>query len=66
MLLGDGSRQHSPWGINLYPVQFGTARFIEFDPVINIRPRQGNRTRSVDDAAVRAAITSIVERLVTR
>ena len=24
--------------------EFGTPRFIEFDSVINIRPRQGNRT----------------------
>jgi hypothetical protein len=66
LLLGDGSPQRSLWGINLYPAQFGTSRFIEFDSVINIRPRQGNRTRSVDDAVVRAAVTSIVNRLVAR
>ena len=61
-----GSPQPDLWGINLYPAQFGTSRFIEFDSVINIRPRQGNRTRSVDDAAVRATVTSIVDRLVAR
>jgi hypothetical protein len=66
LLLGDGSPQTSLWGINLYPAQFGTPRFVEFDSVINIRPRQGNRTRSVDDASVRAAVMSIVERSVTR
>ena len=66
LLLDEGSPQPGLWGINLYPAQFGTPRFIEFDSVINIRPRQGNRTRSVDDAAVRTAVTSIVERLVTR
>jgi hypothetical protein len=66
LLLDEGSPQPSLWGINLYPAQFGTPRFIEFDSVINIRPRQGNRTRSVDDAVVRAAVTSIVERLVSR
>ena len=66
LLLDEGSPQPSLWGINLYPAQFGTPRFIEFDSMINIRPRQGNRTRSVDDAAVRAAVTSIVERLVSR
>ncbi len=66
LLLGDGSPQSSLWGINLYPEQFGTPRFIEFDSVINIRPRQGNRSRSVDDAAVRAAVTSIVARSVVR
>lgn len=66
LLLGEGSKQGDLWGINLYPAQFGTPRFIEFDSIINIRPRQGNRSRSVDDVAVRAAITSIVELLVTR
>jgi hypothetical protein len=66
LLLDEGSPQPGLWGINLYPAQFGTPRFIEFDSVINIRPRQGDRTRSVDDAAVRAAVTSIVHRLVTR
>jgi hypothetical protein len=66
LLLGEGSSQASLWGINLYPAEFGSSRFIEFDSVINIRPRQGNRTRSVDDAAARAAITAIVDRLVTR
>jgi hypothetical protein len=66
LLLDDGSQQPSLWGINVYPAQFGTPRFIEFDSVINIRPRQGNRTRSVDDAAVRAAVTSIVARVVVR
>lgn len=65
LLLGEGSQQSSLWGINLHPAQFGTTRFIEFDSVINIRPRQGNRTRSVNDASARAAITTIVERLVT-
>ena len=66
LLLDEGSPQPSLWGINLYPAQFGTPRFIEFDSVINIRPRQGNRSRSVDNATVRAAIRSIVERLVSR
>ena len=66
LLLGDGSPQASLWGINLYPAEFGSARFVEFDSVINIRPRLGNRTRSVDDAVARAAITAVVDRLVTR
>jgi hypothetical protein len=66
LLLSEGSFHSSLWGINLYPAEFGGSRFIEFDSVINIRPRQGNRTRSVDDAAVRAAIVAVVERLVTR
>ncbi len=66
LLLGEGSQQGGLWGVSLYPAAYGTPRFIEFDSVINIRPRQGNRTRSVDDAAARAAITLVVDRLVTR
>lgn len=66
LLLEDGSPQAGLWGINLYPAEFGTARFVEFDSVVNIRPRQGNRTRSVDDMGARATITEIVDRLVTR
>jgi hypothetical protein len=65
LLLGDGSHQNSLWGVNLHPRQFGTPDFIEFDSVINIRPSQGNRTRSVNDSAARARVRSIVDRLVT-
>ncbi len=59
-LLERGSRQSDLWGINLYPEDFGTDDFIEFDSMINIRPAQGNRSRGVEDEAVRAAIVEIV------
>src|SRR5664279_1125691 len=58
LLLGDGSRQTSLWGVNLHAGQFGTPDFIEFDSVINIRPSQGNRTRSVDDPDARARVVA--------
>ncbi len=65
LLLTDGSAQSNLWGVNFYPDLFGTSGFIEFDSMINIRPRQGNRTRSVDDEQrPRAHIESIVNRLV--
>ena len=48
--------------INIYPEIVGPDR-IEFDSMINIRPARGNRTRSVDDPAVREKIFSIVEAL---
>jgi len=63
-LLDLGSAQGDVWGVNLYPDQFGTDDFIEFDSMINLRPSQGNRTRSVDDAAARQAIVEIVTTLV--
>ncbi len=64
MLLDSGSRQGDLWGINLYPDDIGSDDFVEFDSMINLRPGHGNRTRSVDDAAIRAQIRSIVASLV--
>lgn len=61
--LGQGSRQDDLWGINLYPEEKGED-FIEFDSMINIRPRQGNKTRSVDDVETRRKIVEIVGRWV--
>jgi hypothetical protein len=63
-LLDDGSRQADLWGINLYPADYGSATWLEFDSLINLRPGQGNRTRGVDDSAIRARITDLVTRLV--
>ena len=63
-LLESGSRQNDLWGINLYPDSFGEDDFIEFDSMMNIRPAQGNRSRSVDDPATRAAILEIVGEIV--
>ena len=65
LLLDDGSTQASLWGINLYPAEHGTPGWIEFDSMITVRPRQGNRTRSVDDPEIRRKITAILDRLVT-
>jgi hypothetical protein len=63
-LLDDGSRQADLWGINLYPSEYGNPDWLEFDSMINLRPLQGNRTRGVDDPAIRSRITDMVARLV--
>jgi hypothetical protein len=65
LLVTHGSRQASLWGINLYP-DAGTAEWIEFDSMINLRPSQGNRSRDVEDPGVRQRIVEIVSRLVMR
>lgn len=62
-LLDQGSRQADLWGINLYPDAAGAER-VEFDSMINVRPSQGNRSRSVEDAAQRERILAVVSRLV--
>jgi hypothetical protein len=62
-LIEDGSEQRDLWGINLYPAERGDA-WIEFDSLINVRPSQGNRSRGVEDAALRSLIRRIVTTLV--
>lgn len=63
ILLEDGSKQENLWGINLYPEKIASD-FVEFDSMINIRPRQGNRSRGVEDAAARDKILEIVKKLI--
>jgi len=58
-MLDDGSEQENLWGINLYPDMEGDD-FIEFDSMINIRPRQGNRSRGVEDVNIQHKIRNIV------
>ena len=64
LLLGEGSEQRDLWGINLYPAKT-PEDWIEFDSMINVRPSQGNRTRSVDDSTLRVQIRQVVASLVT-
>ncbi len=64
LLLDSGSRQVDVWGINLYPADRGQPGWIEFDSMINVRPSQGNRSRSVEDPATQRRIVEIVDRLV--
>jgi hypothetical protein len=63
LLLDQGSRQENLWGINIYPELQGEDR-VEFDSMINLRPSQGNRSRGVDDPAVRERILGIVASMV--
>ena len=64
ILLEHGSSQRDLWGINLYPHKPGP-EWLEYDSMINIRPSQGNRSRSVEDPAVREKIAAVVNRLVS-
>lgn len=60
VLLDQGSDQDNLWGINIYP---DSKDSIEFDSMINIRPHQNNRTRSVEDLYLRTIIREIVSEL---
>ena len=59
LLLENGSKQKSLWGINLYPEMQGDD-FVEFDSMINMRPSQGNRSRGIENEEMRKKIVSIV------
>lgn len=63
LLLDDGSHQKDLWGINLYPNESGED-WLEFDSVINVRPSDNNRSRSVENEATRASIRRVVHSLV--
>lgn len=62
-LLDQGSNQDDLWGINLYPELAGDD-FIEFDSMINIRPRLNNFSRGIEDENLQKKIVAIVNKLV--
>ena len=64
LLLQDGSLQKNLWGINLYPELTGED-FLEFDSMINLRPSQGNRSRSVESPEIQKNIRSIITKRVS-
>ena len=64
VLLQQGSKQESLWGINLY-TEMPKDQFVEFDSMINIRPRQDNRSRGVENEALQKEILEVVNNLVS-
>lgn len=62
-LLDKGSSQDNLWGINLYPDLSGDD-FIEFDSMINVRPRINNFSRGIDDEKLQKKIIAVVSKLV--
>ena len=60
LLIENGSDQMDIWGINLYLDEDSLDDVVEFDSMINIRPVQNNRSRSVEDPATQAKIKEIV------
>ena len=64
-LLEQGSNNEKLWGINIYPDR-QDENWIEFDSIINIRPWQNNRSRSVEDEKVRERIIDLVDKLVEK
>ncbi|TXT23564.1 MAG: hypothetical protein FD131_5197 [Rhodocyclaceae bacterium] len=55
-LLEDGSQQADVWGADWIP----ESREVRFESLINIRPKQGNRTMTIEAPALRQTIAQIV------
>ena len=59
VLLDNGSEQDDLWGANWYP---GEQR-IEFESLINIRPRLGNRNIVIQDENLRKQVESVTREI---
>lgn len=59
VLLEDGSEQDDLWGANWYPSE----QRIEFESLINIRPRLGNRNILIQDEELRKKVESITREI---
>ena len=60
--LQKGHHQESLWGFNIY-IDESFPENIEFDSMINIRPRQNNRSRTVEDPDIQKAILSRLQKV---
>ncbi len=58
-LLEDGSEQDDLWGANWYPSE----QRIEFESLINIRPRLGNRSILIQNEELRRQVESITREI---
>ncbi len=56
VLLSDGSAQGDVWGADWNPF----TQQVTYEALINIRPRQGNRSMAITDPAIRSRIAQIV------
>jgi hypothetical protein len=59
VLLDDGSMQEDVWGADWYP----SSQQVAYESLINIRPRQSNRSLEVTDPELRARIADVVNAL---
>ncbi|MBM4460411.1 MAG: hypothetical protein FJ011_22055 [Chloroflexi bacterium] len=59
VLLAEGSEQDDLWGANWYPAE----QRIEFESLINIRPRLGNRSIIIQSEEIRQQVAAITHAL---
>jgi len=58
-LLDEGSEQDDLWGANWYPHE----QRIEFESLINIRPRLGNRSIVIQDENLRRQVEAVTQEI---
>ncbi|MFZ4663221.1 MAG: DUF5674 family protein [Caldilineaceae bacterium] len=59
VLLAAGSEQDDLWGANWYPAD----QRIEFESLINIRPRLGNRSMIIQNEVIRQQVESVTRKI---
>lgn len=59
VLLEDGSDQVNIWGADWYP----DSQTVTYESLINIRPRQNNRSMEILDLGIREQVANIVQNL---
>ena len=59
VLLENGNEQDDLWGANWYPAE----QRIEFESLINIRPRLGNRSILIQDENLRKQVEEITRKI---
>ena len=60
LLLKRGSEQHNIWGANYFPGRKKGVR-VEYTALINLRPRQGNRSQLIGSPAIRRKFEGIMK-----
>lgn len=61
-LIEEGSELRNLWGINFLADEDEIEEFVKFDSLINIHPKQNNRSRDVKDENIRNKILEAVEK----
>ena len=56
VLLEHGSQQIDVWGADWFP----ESRKVRFESLINIRPKQGNRSLAINDSMLRETVEAVV------
>ncbi len=59
VLLENGSKQVDIWGADWYPL----TQEVGYESLINIRPRQNNRSMEIQDPVIRERVAQIVQQL---